>query len=179
MPDIHAVVESLRAFMAAGGPVLWVIGAVAACMGFIIIERYWYLYLVFPANGRATLRRWQDCAGMASAPAQRVRQAMISEARLSLSRMLPLLKALVALCPLLGLLGTVTGMIQVFDVVAALGTGNARAMAAGISRATIPTMAGLLVALPGLYFNLQLEQLTGRKAQELGDRLRMAHEARV
>ena len=104
---------------------------------------------------------------------------MISEARLSLSRMLPLLKALVALCPLLGLLGTVTGMIQVFDVVAALGTGNARAMAAGISRATIPTMAGLLVALPGLYFNLQLEQLTGRKAQELGDRLRMAHEARV
>ena len=59
MPDIHAVVESLRAFMAAGGPVLWVIGAVAACMGFIIIERYWYLYLVFPANGRATLRSWQ------------------------------------------------------------------------------------------------------------------------
>jgi biopolymer transport protein ExbB len=179
MPDIHAVVESLRAFMATGGPVLWVIGAVAACMGFIIVERYWYVYLVFPANGRATLRRWQACAGMAYAPAHRVRQAMISEARLNLSRMLPLLKALVALCPLLGLLGTVTGMIQVFDVVAALGTGNARAMAAGISRATIPTMAGLLVALPGLYFNLQLEQLTGRKAQELGDRLRTAREARV
>ena len=179
MPEIHAVVESLRAFMATGGPVLWVIGAVATCMGFIIVERYWYVYLVFPASGRATLRRWRDCAGMAAAPAQRVRQAMVSEARLSLSRMLPLLKALVALCPLLGLLGTVTGMIQVFDVVAALGTGNARAMAAGISRATIPTMAGLLVALPGLYFSLQLEQLTGRKVQELGDRLRTAREALV
>ena len=84
MPDIHAVVESLRTFMATGGPVLWVIGAVAACMGFIIIERYWYVYLVFPASGRATLRRWQHCAGMAAAPAQRVRQAMVSEAWLRL-----------------------------------------------------------------------------------------------
>ena len=76
-------------------------------------------------------------------------------------------------------LGMAVGLALGVAVVAALGTGNARAMAAGISRATIPTMAGLLVALPGLYFSLQLEQLTGRKAQELGDRLRMAREARI
>jgi biopolymer transport protein ExbB len=177
MLDVYAILESLRAFMDAGGPVLWAIGAVAAAMGFIIIERYWYVYLVFPGNGEAALQRWQGCAGLASSQAQRVRQAMICEARLGLQRMLPLLKALVALCPLLGLLGTVTGMMQVFDVVAALGTGDARAMASGISRATIPTMAGLVVALPGLYFSLQLEQLTRHKAQELGDRLRVAREA--
>ena len=80
MPDVYAMVESMRAFMAAGGPVLWVIGAVAACMGFIVIERYWYLYLVFPDNGKACLRRWQGYAGMASLQAHRLRQAMISEA---------------------------------------------------------------------------------------------------
>ena len=60
----------------------------------------------------------------------------------------------------------------VFDVVAALGTGNARAMAAGIGRATLPTMAGLVVALPGLYFTAQLEHAGGRHLARLADRLR-------
>ena len=174
MLHIHEIIESLRSFLDAGGPVLWVIGVVAALMGFVIVERYWYVYLVFPDTRRAYLQAWQARPCMGEGQAHRVRQAMISDARLGLQRLLPLLKTLVALCPLLGLLGTVTGMIQVFDVVAALGTGNARAMASGISRATIPTMSGLVVALPGLYFSLQLEQLTRRKAEQLGDQLRLA-----
>ena len=53
--------------------------------------------------------------------------------------------------PLLGLLGTVTGMIATFDIISVFGTGNARAMAAGISEALITTQTGLLVAIPGLY----------------------------
>ena len=81
---------------------------------------------------------------------------------------------MVAICPLLGLLGTVTGMIEVFDVVTTLGTGNARAMASGISRATIPTMAGMVVALPGLYFCLALEQRVNRSVKQLSDRLTMS-----
>jgi biopolymer transport protein ExbB len=179
MLQIPAIIESLRAFLDAGGPVLWVIGAVAALMGFVVIERYWYVFLVFPDTRKAYLRAWRQRPSMGEWQAHRVRQAMISEARLGLQGLLPLLKTLVALCPLLGLLGTVTGMIEVFDVVAALGTGNARAMASGISRATIPTMSGLVVALPGLYFSLQLEQLTRRKADQLGDQLRLAKETRA
>ena len=65
-----------------------------------------------------------------------------------------MVKTLVALCPLLGLLGTVTGMIEVFDVMAIAGSGNARAMAAGVSKATIPTMAGMVAAISGLYFSV-------------------------
>jgi len=60
--------------------------------------------------------------------------------------------------PLLGLLGTVTGMIAVFDVMAFAGTGNARLMAGGVSKATIPTMSGLVAALSGLYFAALLEK---------------------
>jgi biopolymer transport protein ExbB len=51
----------------------------------------------------------------------------------------------------LGLLGTVTGMIATFDVLSVFGTGNAKAMAGGISEALITTQTGLLVAIPGLY----------------------------
>ena len=66
-----------------------------------------------------------------------------------------------AVLPLLGLLGTVTGMIAVFDVMAFAGTGNARLMAGGVSKATIPTMSGLVAALSGLYFAAWLEKKAG------------------
>ncbi|NDV19832.1 MotA/TolQ/ExbB proton channel family protein [Pseudodesulfovibrio sp. JC047] len=57
---------------------------------------------------------------------------------------------LAAVAPLLGLLGTVTGMITTFDVISEFGTGNARALASGISEALITTQSGLVVAVPGL-----------------------------
>jgi len=64
---------------------------------------------------------------------------------------LAVIGVLAAIAPLLGLLGTVTGMIATFDVLAVFGTGNAKAMAGGISEALITTQTGLMVALPGLY----------------------------
>ncbi len=64
---------------------------------------------------------------------------------------LAIIGVLAAVAPLLGLLGTVTGMIATFDVLAVFGTGNAKAMAGGISEALITTQTGLLVAIPGLY----------------------------
>ena len=61
-----------------------------------------------------------------------------------------LIQVLIIVCPVLGLLGTVTGMIEVFDVVAVMGTGNARALAAGITKATLPTMVGMTISIMGL-----------------------------
>ena len=69
----------------------------------------------------------------------------------SLNQYLMLIKTLVAICPMVGLLGTVTGMITVFETMATHGTGNPRLMAAGISMATVPTMAGMVAALSGLF----------------------------
>ncbi|MFL2710206.1 MAG: MotA/TolQ/ExbB proton channel family protein [SAR86 cluster bacterium] len=61
-----------------------------------------------------------------------------------------IIQTLIALCPVLGLLGTVTGMIEVFDVVSFFGTGNARALASGITKATLPTMTGMAISIVGL-----------------------------
>jgi biopolymer transport protein ExbB len=69
----------------------------------------------------------------------------------SLGDYLALIGILAAVAPLLGLLGTVTGMISTFDILAVFGTGNAKGMAGGISEALITTQTGLLVAIPGLY----------------------------
>jgi len=57
---------------------------------------------------------------------------------------------LATIAPLLGLLGTVGGMIKTFEVIAEFGTGNARALASGISEALITTQTGLVVAVPGM-----------------------------
>ena len=58
-----------------------------------------------------------------------------------------------------------------FDVMASTGSGNARAMAAGISKATLPTMAGLVTAVAGIAFSTVLERRADRAVSELEDKL--------
>ncbi|MCD6353458.1 MAG: MotA/TolQ/ExbB proton channel family protein [Proteobacteria bacterium] len=84
-----------------------------------------------------------------------------------LRRHLAVIGILVAVAPLLGLLGTVTGMMTTFNVISVFGTGNARAMAGGISEALLTTQSGLLVAIPGLYMSIYLN----RRAERLEDQL--------
>lgn len=71
----------------------------------------------------------------------------------SMDRYLAVIAVLAGVAPLLGLLGTVTGMMVTFDVITVFGTGNAKAMAGGISEALITTQTGLLVSIPGLYMS--------------------------
>jgi len=80
-----------------------------------------------------------------------IRQMEVSKLRQKLSSQLSNIQTLVFLFPLLGLLGTVTGMIAVFDVMANKGLGNPRLMASGVSQATLPTMVGMVMALVGLF----------------------------
>jgi biopolymer transport protein ExbB len=88
----------------------------------------------------------------------------------SLTDYLAVIGVLAAIAPLLGLLGTVTGMIGTFDILSVFGTGNAKGMAGGISEALITTQTGLLVAIPGLYMKGFLE----RRASTLQQRVARA-----
>lgn len=75
---------------------------------------------------------------------------------------------LASVAPLLGLLGTVTGMITTFLVIATSGTGDAKALASGISEALITTQTGLVVAVPGLF----LANYLRRSSEKLEARMR-------
>jgi biopolymer transport protein ExbB len=74
-----------------------------------------------------------------------------AQIRALLSRGISLISVLAAVAPLLGLLGTVLGMISTFDTIALFGNSNPRAMAGGISEALVTTQTGLIVAIPGLF----------------------------
>ena len=93
--------------------------------------------------------------------------SLICDLDLALKGPFPLIKTLIALCPLVGLLGTVTGMIQVFDSLAIYGTGNPRMMASGVASATFPTMTGMAVAVAGLLFYGRLQQWSDKERIEL------------
>lgn len=69
----------------------------------------------------------------------------------SLTKSLAVISVLAAVSPVMGLLGTVLGMIETFNVISSYGTGNAKALAGGVSVALVTTQAGLLVAIPGVF----------------------------
>ena len=163
---------SLLAFMDSGGPVLWILFLLSLFLWSLIIERYWYFVWGYPRRLAEIQREWRARSERSSWFAAKVRQAMIADVNLQLQRNLLLIKSLIAVCPLLGLLGTVTGMIHVFDVMTLLGNGNARAMADGVSLATIPTMAGMVIALSGLFFSSYLERRVVLETQKAADSLR-------
>ena len=162
-------------FMETGGTILWVILGGAALLLTLLAERYWFVYLTFRAHCEARVTEWEARRDHVSWRAVRIRQQILSEARTEIGRTMPVIRALVALMPMLGLLGTVLGMIELFDVMNVTGSSNARALASGISMATISTMAGMVVAVVGLFASSRLEH-SGRIAmQRFGDRL---HEGR-
>ncbi len=162
---------AIRDFLELGGDVLWAIMAVLLLMWTLILERLWYLYRVHPRRRRAIVETWRSRADTTSWFARRIREGLVSEAALELRQNVGLIKALIAVCPLLGLLGTVTGMIAVFDVMTYAGGGNARAMAAGVSMATVPTLAGMVAALSGVYFGSWLEHKAQVESERLEDLL--------
>ena len=94
---------------------------------------------------------------------QLAKDKLISQAKEAVNRYLPLINTCVALAPLFGLLGTVTGMIEVFQVMAFTGGGDARSMAGGVSKATLPTMAGMTTALSGVFATIYLNAARSRE----------------
>ena len=149
--------ESVREFIATGGDVLYFVAAALFLMWALMIERYWYLTAVFPKVKSKIIADWDARKDTTSWYAHRIRDAWISQASDALNARLLIIRTLVAMCPLIGLLGTVTGMINVFETMATQGTSNARLMASGISMATIPTMAGMVAALSGLFVSSRIE----------------------
>ena len=174
MPDLEFVF-AVRDFVERGGDVLLVIAMVTMVMWTLIYERFWYFRRGHKRELDKALAQWEEWKRESSWEARQVRRMLVSDVRLKLERGLPLIQTIVAVCPMFGLLGTVTGMIEVFDVMAVAGSGNARGMAAGVSKATLPTMAGMVAALSGMLFSIQLRRFAQRESERVADSL-LIHE---
>jgi len=167
--------NAIRDFLELGGPMLNAIAVAILLMWILIFERLFYFRTELQRLFEREANAWQARQERHSWFAQAIREAAISRARLAAEQSLPTIRTLVALCPLLGLMGTVTGMIEVFDALAISGTGNARSMAAGVSRATIPTMAGMVGAVMGLLAVTLLTRIARRQVVQFDETLIREH----
>lgn len=163
--------DAFSSLLSQGGEVVGALAITSLLLWTIILERFWFLYRCFPDVAAHEVSNWIARSDQQSWRARAIREEIISRCSGDLQNGLQLINVLVVICPLLGLLGTVTGMIMVFDAIAHTGSSDPQAMAQGISRATVPTMAGLVVALSALYFNTRLKELAERATEKLSDQL--------
>ena len=162
-------VLAVRELVQGGGPfVLWIF-LCGVLLWTLIIERYWYFARVLPGDAKRMLESWQTRADHLSWSARQIRQAMISRLNGAMTANLPLMRVLVPLSPLLGLIGTVSGMLEVFDSMALRGSADARTMASGVSHAMICTMTGLAVSITGLYPVHYFQSRAKRETELLAD----------
>jgi biopolymer transport protein ExbB len=192
--------KTIRDRLRSGGIVMIPLGLVALWLGVLILER-WVVLLVesrhslgfcdqvvklcrrgdFDAAARVAGRRkgivsrtLQVCLAHRSSDA-RVLDDAIQESLLhefpKLERFLPSIKMLSSVAPMLGLLGTVTGIIATFDMITLVGSGKPRLMAGGISEALMTTATGLIIAIPGL---LAHSLLSGKVDRIIADSERFA-----
>ncbi len=178
-----------------GGPIVWPILAIGFFALILIVERIIVLKRVHGktekvmehVNVLASQGKWEECqnivnqqrgkpvnnvlmAGLSNRGEDReTLEGIMQEAILKelprLERFLPTLNIMGAIAPLLGLLGTVTGMINTFHVITLYGTGDPRMMSGGISEALVTTMLGLSMAIPimliSTFLSRRVEHITG------------------
>jgi biopolymer transport protein ExbB len=186
---VNAVLELMKA----GGWLMWPILACSLVAMTIILERLWSLRRrrVMPADLMEQVWEWQRDQALSperiqslaqSSPLGRLLSAGLVNRHHSrdgmkeaindvgrqvvadLERYLNTLGTIAAVSPLLGLLGTVFGMIDIFTVIIDAGVGNPGILAGGISEALITTAAGLTVAIPSLMFHRYFDGLVNRYA---------------
>ena len=171
---IYETYIALSAFFAQGGDVLYLIAITTFLMWTLMFERAWYFQAEHKRVVRDVTEVWEERAERRSWSAHAIREALVSQAKERINGTFPIILTCVALCPLLGLLGTVTGMITVFDAMATQG-GNARSMAAGVSQATIPTMCGMIASLSGIFGTTFLRRKILYETELVQDHLTMDH----
>ena len=143
--------KNLSTFMEAAGPIGWIIVALGGLAVIALIAR--------ALNIQKNKFVWEtDVSKVISSqyPTVDAKENAISELLVGISlqadRLGSLVGVIAAIAPLLGLLGTVTGMIATFDIITTVGTGDPSVLSGGISEALVTTMLGLIVAIPTLFF---------------------------
>lgn len=190
----HFTTGGIIGFLAKGGPVMIPLLAASVLSLAVIIERFYFWRRLNQRENDVIVLQFVEAGNVEQAhklaqesrhPVTRVllagleyRQlspstAMAAAAQAELRRVkayLPVLDTVITLAPLLGLLGTITGMIGAFGIVSEAGLGQPTAITGGVAEALIATATGLFVAIitliPYNYFRAKVDRLTERMEEQ-------------
>ena len=153
--------QRLEGLIAEGGPVMWPLVGVSVFLWALLLERLWFHYWQFPSEfSRLPSRNSSD--------AERIRAQ--ADLQLQIRRNMHLIRTLTGILPMLGLLGTVTGIVQTFDLIRLFGSADAKIIAQGVSQALITTLSGLVMGLCGIGLGHHLTRRSFREEQRLIER---------
>lgn len=154
--------EQIVNFLDRGGAPLWLIALLFLLLWFAVIKQSFF-YLVDYAVFRSDL---------INKSSKKFSKAMlINYAKKQFFKSTNIIKLIIRTAPLLGLLGTVMGMIEVFETLSFYGTGDPKLMSDGIAKATLPTMAGMVVAIVGLFFASLFATIGNKRLAKLKEEL--------
>lgn len=146
---LHRAEQHIEELMALGGPVMWPLLLVSILLWTLVLERYWFFLHTLPR----LIAYQQAYSGSAAS-----RVIATAETTLAIWRYLLMIKTLSGILPMLGLLGTVTGIVKTFDLIRVFGSAETRIVASGISEALITTLAGLVMGLFGIGVGFDLNR---------------------
>ena len=126
-------------------------------MWILIFERLWFFRFSKPQLIQDAREQWDQVRSENGGPGRKsweghmIRSMLISQASSSINSNIDLIKVCTAVAPLVGLFGTIIGMINTFQAITLFGTGDPKTMASGISEALVTTWLGLMCAIPSVF----------------------------
>jgi biopolymer transport protein ExbB len=169
---IQAPYTALMNLVDGGGPFVFFIFLSGVLMWTLVMERAWFFWKVLPTLTQQSIDEWNKRSDHLSWCARQIRDAKISRLSSQMTANLLVMRTLVPMAPLLGLVGTVSGMLEVFDSMALRGSADARTMATGVSHAMLCTMSGLAVSITGLLPVYYFTSAAKYRAELFADHLR-------
>lgn len=123
-----------------GGPALVVLALLAFVLWSLLLNKLWFIWQHYPSYKKRCLNASNEIDFL-------LQRQLASHVMV---RSLSLIRIMIKICPLLGLLGTVLGMIEIFDVIAVTDQVNPKQLASGVAKAILPTMAAMVVAISAM-----------------------------
>lgn len=170
--------QALRDFLAgfaelfSSSGVLWLLALLAVALWALIFERYWYFYLVYPGELEIALRRWKRYSSIERRQARRARQLIVADVFADTHRAVGMIQTLVAVILLLGLVGSVEGVMSTLQALSIDGAAGQQLVARGIAAAAVPGISAGAMVLAALFFTRALRDRADVETRLLADRLR-------
>ena len=139
-----------------GGPVLYLLFLLSGLIFYLLVDKYVFIFFKSKKFLISSVDDFSNEYTPSNTDYRFIQNTLISSVKREANKNIKILDGFIGMCPMIGLLGTVYGMIEVFEVLSFLGTGNPRAMSSGVAMATIPTMSGMVITVFGLYFRQDL-----------------------
>ena len=139
-----------------GGPVLYLLFLLSGLIFYLLVDKYVFIFFKSKNFLISSVDDFSNEYSPNNTDYRFIQNTLISSVKREANKNIKILDGFIGMCPMIGLLGTVYGMIEVFEVLSFLGTGNPRAMSSGVAMATIPTMSGMVITVFGLYFRQDL-----------------------